>query len=370
MKIIPKVNIYSAKRILNIQKYCDGGWFWVKYSAHPYLGCTYGCQYCYEWDKKYTPYQKSDLLDQMIKVKKNAADLLAQELATQPIDIMTLGDWQPVESKYRLSRAMLKVINELGFPVFINEKSPSILKDLDLLKKIKERNYANVGFSIITIHDDETRDIFEPKAPSVKARFEAMEKLASNNIMTGTVFMPILPFIYDNEINIKEVIQTTKEAGGKYVLDAGLTLNGYCRERYFHALKKYNPKLINQYEKIYQNQDSYQSYYKDVHNLVKKYCQQYRITNTIPRPVNHFPKQMRINKLIAERIYIKARELQLQGEASYRVLAYTKVAREIDRIDFDILTLYEKEGWDGLKRISGIGDKLATFVEGIFSNFK
>ena len=370
MKIIPKVITYSAQKILNIQKYCDGGWFWVKYSAHPYLGCIYGCRYCYEWEKKYSPNQKSYLLDRMIKVKKNAADLLAQELATQPVDIITLGDWQPVESKYRISRAMLKVVNELGFPVLINEKSPLILKDLDLLKKINERNYANVGFSIITTRDDETRDIFEPKAPSVKSRFEAMEKLASNNIITGTVFMPILPFIYDNEKNIKEVISSTKEAGGKYILDAGLTLNGYCREKYFHALKKYDPKLINQYEKIYQNQDSFQSYYQGVHNLVKKYCQQYRIANTIPRPVNYFPEQTRINKLIAEKIYIKARELQLQGDALYRVLAHTKVAREIDRIDYDVLTLYQKEGRDGLKKISGVGDKLAALVEDILNNFK
>jgi DNA repair photolyase len=22
-------------------------WFWDKYSAHPYIGCEHGCEYCY-----------------------------------------------------------------------------------------------------------------------------------------------------------------------------------------------------------------------------------------------------------------------------------------------------------------------------------
>ena len=47
---------YSAKKILNIHKHPDGGWFWVKYSAYPYLGCYFGCEYCYERDEKYLPY--------------------------------------------------------------------------------------------------------------------------------------------------------------------------------------------------------------------------------------------------------------------------------------------------------------------------
>jgi len=54
---------------------------------------------------------------------------------------------------------------ELSFPVFINEKSPMLLRDLDVLRRISEQSYLNIGWSIITAEDDETSLVFEPKAP-------------------------------------------------------------------------------------------------------------------------------------------------------------------------------------------------------------
>ena len=364
------VTTYTPKKILNVRKHCDGGWFWHKYSAHPYSGCIYGCRYCYEWDRKYNPYSNPEDFDGRLLVKINAPDLLAQELAAQPTDIITLGDWQPIENKYRLSRAMLEVVKELGFPVFINEKSPLIVRDLNLLSDINQKSYANVGFSIITDQDNETRKLFEPRAPSVQSRFEAMKEIADAGIMTGTVLIPILPFIYDNEKNIKAVVKLTKDAGGKYVLDGGLTLLGYCQKKYYETLKVYDPKLIAKYDKLYQDPKAMSDYYQKVHNLVKKYCQEYKIANTIPRPIAFFPKRSKINQLVAEKIYIKAREMQFQSESYYRVLAYQKVARALDDIEDDILTLYQKEGRAGLKKIKGVGDKIASLIEEAFARLK
>jgi DNA repair photolyase len=361
------VTSYTPKKILNVHKHCDGGWFWHKYTAHPYLGCVYGCRYCYEWDKKYNPYSNPAEFDIRLQVKKNGPDLLAQELASQPTDIIMLGDWQPIETKYHLSRAMLKIVKELGFPVFINEKSPLIVRDLNLLSAINQKSYANVGFSIITAQDDETKEIFEPKAPSIQSRFEAMKDIADAGIMTGTVFMPILPYIYDNEKNIEAVVKRTKEAGGKYVLDGGLTLVGNCQKKYYEALKVYDPKLIAKYDKLYQDSRAMSDYYQNVHNLVKRYCQKYRIANTIPRPIAFYPKKTQVNKLVAEKIYIQAREIQFQNDSDYRVLAYQKVARLLDNLEEDILTIYQKEGRDGLMKIKGIGDKIANFIEAIFN---
>ena len=132
---------------------------------------------------------------------------MLKALKNKPRDLIYLDNYQPIDSQYQYTRKMLEVCFELGFPVFVNEKSSMILRDLDVLKKINKKSYLNVGWSIITTKDDETRKIFEPKAPLVKARFEAMKKLAENKILTGTVFMPILPFIYDDERNIEAVIK-------------------------------------------------------------------------------------------------------------------------------------------------------------------
>ena len=49
-------------------------------------------------------------------------------------DVITLGDWQqPAEDRYQLSPAMLEVVLEMGFPVLIVERSPLLLRDMDLL---------------------------------------------------------------------------------------------------------------------------------------------------------------------------------------------------------------------------------------------
>jgi DNA repair photolyase len=116
---------------------------------------------------------------------------------------------------------MLEVCAELNFPVFINEKSPLLLKDLEVLKRISRKSHLNAGFSIVFSEDDRAKKTFESNTPTINSRFEAMKRLSSEGIIVGTIFMPILPFICDTQENIKALVEKTKEAGGIYVLDGG-----------------------------------------------------------------------------------------------------------------------------------------------------
>ena len=42
-----KFQEYNARKIVNVHKHVDGPWFWGKYTAHPYVGCRSGCDFCY-----------------------------------------------------------------------------------------------------------------------------------------------------------------------------------------------------------------------------------------------------------------------------------------------------------------------------------
>lgn len=367
---------YRTRTILNTHRHCDGGWFWDRYSAFPYLGCEWGCEYCYWRDGKYNPHRPprdpevprfDDPFSQYIKVKENAPELLREALKNSPRDVIYLDGYQPVDSRYRYARGMLEVCLELGFPVFINEKSPMLLRDLDILREISQRTYLNVGWSIITTMDDGTRHAFEPRAPPVRSRFTAMRRLAENEILTGTVLMPILPFIYDDEGNIEAVIRKTEESGGRYVLDGGLTLHGYCGTHFYRALKKFNPGLVAEYKRLYSNPKLLADRVADAHRQVLKYCRKYGLTPYIPRPVNFHPEELRTNKRIAERFYLEARELQMSGRGGYREWAYRKAAWALDDLEEGIEQIYRDKGPAGIMQIKGIGESLAKQIEGFLN---
>jgi DNA repair photolyase len=362
---------YNTRHILNVHKHVDGGWFWNKYSASPYLGCEWGCQYCYLRDEKYNPHKATSdnrLLDfddpfsEYIKIKEEAPQLLRKALEDKPRDLIYLDGYQPVDRRFKYNREILKICLDLGFPVFINEKSPLLLRDLDILREINEKSYLNVGWSIITTHDDGTRSIFEPKAPPVRDRFKAMKTLADNRIPTGTVMMPLLPHIYDNEENIADIVKETKDHGGEYVLDGGLTLNGYCKNYFYNHLQEFNSSLVEKYEELYTDEGKLADNRAKTHEIVLKQCEQHGIQNHIQRPVDHYTEPLRINKKIAGKFYLKARKINLIKEKSYREWAYRKAAWALDDLNRNVGQIYKEEGIDGLTRIKGIGKSLSKQI--------
>ena len=126
--------------------------------------------------------------------------------------MISVGDYQPAEARYGLSREMLKICAELGFPTLLLEKSPLVLRDLDVVSQINERSWACAIFSIVRADSEGYGEIFEPYAPRIEGRFRAMKKIADSGILTGTAFMPILPCICDDDSNLEAVVKKTARA--------------------------------------------------------------------------------------------------------------------------------------------------------------
>ena len=83
-------------------------------------------------------------------MKENAPDLLRRALGKAPVDLLMTGDYAPAERKFEVSRKMLQVCYELGVPVAVLERSPLVLRDLDLLRESHDRATAVVFSSIIS----------------------------------------------------------------------------------------------------------------------------------------------------------------------------------------------------------------------------
>jgi len=127
---------------------------WTRYTAYPYKGCQHRCFFCYCRERRYCPFEEVDDFGYVFQVKENAPELLRRALSRAPVDIIGTGDYQAAEREFGLSRRMLEVCLVLGFPVFVLERSPLMLRDLDLLQVICDRATTLVFFSIISTPAD------------------------------------------------------------------------------------------------------------------------------------------------------------------------------------------------------------------------
>lgn len=174
-----------SKTILSASKVYD-------YVINPYVGCEHGCQYCYaRFIKKFTGHKEP--WGQFVDVKVNAPDLLLAEVKKKrrgKVWVSGLCDpYQPLEAEYKLTRRCLEILADNGWPVVVQTRSPLVLRDLDVLQRGKD---FEVGLTITTA-DDDVRKLFEPDAPPIDERINALDKLHSAGITTYAMIAPILP---------------------------------------------------------------------------------------------------------------------------------------------------------------------------------
>jgi DNA repair photolyase len=360
---------YRARKIVNVHKHVDGPWFWGKYTAHPYVGCRSGCEFCYARGSRYLGRRDPDTFDTLIGVKINAVELLRKKLPGLAYETISVGDWQqPAESRYELSRRMLEVVLEHGFPLFIVERSPLLTRDLDLLVEINERAWVGVLFSISSM-DPVLKRAFEPRSPGVRQRLKAMEKLTAAGIHVGISMMPIFPFVGDDEKHLEDLIRATKDHGGRCVLAGGLTMDGVQAQRSLAAAYRLDSMLAVRWQELYNwepgGKPSYgpsPDYNTRIGLLVRELCAKYGLLDRMPRYVP--PGPLAINKRIAERLFLKTYDLELEQAKEYRIWAYRKAAWAVDEWPESIADLYEARGEAGLRELPGVGKSLAGKIAG------
>jgi DNA repair photolyase len=258
---------------------------------------------------------------------------------------------------------MLEVVLEHGFPLFIVERSPLLARDLDLLTEINQQTWVGVVLSISSL-DPVLKRAFEPHSPGVRARLRAMEQLAGAGILVGTGLMPVIPRIGDDNSHLEEVVQATVDHGGKFVMSGGLTMDGVQAERTLQAACRLDPALESQWREMYDwkeggkpNYSPPAEYNSRLGLRVRELCTRHGILDRMPRYIA--PGPLAVNKRIAERLFLKTYDLELEMAADYRIWAYRKAAWAVDEYGESIADLYQQRGEIGLQSLPGIGKRLA-----------
>ena len=248
----------------------------IDYVINPYIGCRFGCTYCYASFMGRFVGKTVNEWGQYVYAKINAPELLRKEIkklanngSGKEIFLSSVTDpYQALEVRYTLTRQCLEVLADLPYEgtVSILTKSPLVLRDMDILKKIK---HVTVGMTV-TSTDDGISRYFEKFAPKVTDRFNTLEELNKNGIRTYAFIGPLLPHFVVQTAELKKIFQRLSEVGTKYLFVEHLNLSTYIRSRLLLEMKGADKKII---ETFYTSQKK--QYRKELDEIIRKLIKKY-----------------------------------------------------------------------------------------------
>lgn len=189
-------------------------------SINPYRGCEHGCIYCFA-RPTHAYHGLSPGLDFETRLfaKPGAPQMLVKELSNPRYKVKSIAigtnmdAYQPIERELRITRGVLRVLSDFNHPVSLLTKSNLIIRDIDILAPMAERNLCRAMISITT-QDRRLARAMEPRCPVPERRFEALEKLAQAGIRTGIMLGPMIPGLNDSEM--ESIMKRASELGASY----------------------------------------------------------------------------------------------------------------------------------------------------------
>jgi DNA repair photolyase len=276
--------------------------FW---SINPYVGCEFGCTYCYARDthrwtveravgrtggkaageqmeiadpddasRRLPAYRPTALppeeaFEKEILVKTDVAQVLARtlnpaRLAGHSLVIGTATDpYQPAERQFRLTRQILEVLRSYhGLSIEIITKSSLVTRDLDVLQALSGRNEVTVNISLATA-DARLARLLELRSPVPAARLRALRRLIEGGVYAGLLVAPIIPGVTDDWPGLARLMEAAKGAGARYVVGSALRLGPAARHRFLPFLTQEFPALAERYRRHYAGKDYVSQEYQD-----------------------------------------------------------------------------------------------------------
>jgi DNA repair photolyase len=248
--------------------------FW---SVNPYVGCEFGCSYCYARDTHRYAVERAraggrlepalgeefggmpgwEAFERRILVKQGADAALERVLHrarsdARPIVIGTATDpYQPAERRLGITRRILEALaRHRGFAIEIITKSPLVTRDASLLARIAEHNDVGVNISLASLDPLMIRRL-EPRTPVPHARLRALRTLRAAGVGAGLLIAPILPGLTDGRRALSRLVAAGRAAGAQWIMGGALRLGPGARRRFLPYFDQVFPELAARYRAHY-----------------------------------------------------------------------------------------------------------------------
>jgi len=244
----------GCKSVLNRVRGMPFSW-----SINPYQGCFHQCVFCYA--RSTHQYRELDGVaawGARLTAKVNAASVLRRELArpgwrNEHVAIGTATDpYQAIESRYRITRAIIVELARAATPAHLITRSPLIVRDLDVLTELARAAESSVCVSLPTLDAELARRI-EPTVASPARRLRAVRRLADAGIRVGIAIAPVLPALTDAPAALRDVLAAAAGAGASFAWHGVLNLGEVTRDAYFAYLEADQPHLVETYRAMYRS---------------------------------------------------------------------------------------------------------------------
>lgn len=235
------------------------------YVINPYVGCSHGCKYCYaSFMKRFTGHTED--WGTFIDVKRCDKKINLNKISKKSVFLSSVTDcYNQLEEKYKLTRHILEQIVDSDCYLSISTKSKLILRDIDLLKQIKN---LSVSMSINTLDENFRNDM--DNASTIEERLNTLRELHDNGIYIVLFMSPIFPYITE----WKEIIEKSKNYVDEYWFE-NLNLRGQYKTYIMNYIRNKYPKYYDSYVDIYIKNKK--EYWISLSNDINDYCQKNNI---------------------------------------------------------------------------------------------
>lgn len=247
-----EIDVKSALNKVTSPQYPDMRW-----SLNPYRGCKHGCVYCYaRYTHTFFELDPDRDFATVVFVKRNLPDILRQELRKgawkrERISIGTATDpYQPVEGRYRLTQAVLRILRDQLTPATLVTKNTMCVRDGELMASLHRAAGFSLCMSLITVDEDLARAL-EPDVPSPSQRLRAVEELARQGVPVSVAIAPVMPGLTDSDAQLHDLIQAIYDHGGRLGYHQAFKMYADTRRTLFNWLAQEHPYLLSWYQRMY-----------------------------------------------------------------------------------------------------------------------